>query len=416
MTDTSTAMKRLIDEQNTVWERMKVLRDGAADRDMTAEDRTNWDAAEARLTEVSADIERLDRLSKLELVDRSQIVPTGGGDEDRTEGSAAEAEYRKAFQAYVRGGMDRLNPEQRELLMSQHTDLLNTRAQAAGNDTAGGFLVPEDFQQKMTETLKVYGGLTNVANVITTTNGQDLPWVGNDDTGNEGEIIGENTEVGDTDVNFNGRKLKAHIFSSKKLRVPLGLLQDAAFGLDTWLPAKLGERIGRRSARAWITGTGIDQPEGITTNVGTGKTGAGGQTTSIIFDDLIDLEHSIDPAYRGNGRYLFSDSALKVLRKLKDGDQRPLWVPVPTPGFSATLNGFQYTIDNSMPVPAANAKSVLFGDFKAGYVIRLVQNVQTMRLTERYAEYLQVAFLAFQRMDGMIDDPSAIRAYAHAAA
>jgi HK97 family phage major capsid protein len=68
-----------------------------------------------------------------------------------------------------------------------------------------------------------------------------------------------------------------------------------------------------------------------------------------------------------------------------------------------------------MPTPAASAKTIAFGDFKAGYVIRQVQQVQTLRLVERYAEYLQVAFLGFARMDGMIQDSSAVRVYQHSA-
>lgn len=419
----STALKRAVAEQNTVWKRMQEIQAAAEEgegRDLTAEERTNWDAAEVRLGEVSSDIERFERLAKLEQIDRGQVLPTSGDDGGENRGEAAAEAYRAAFSQYLRRGINGLNAEQRDLMEKAHTefDKSDTRALTTGSDTAGGFTVPEQFQNKMTETMKAFGGLAGIANVITTATGQDLPWIGNDDTANEGEIIGENTEVGDQDVAWTGRKLKAHIFSSRKLKVPLALLQDSAFSLDVWLPKKLGERIGRRAARAWITGTGIDQPEGITTNVITGKTGANGQTTSVIYDDLIDLEHSIDPAYRrnGNARYLFSDSTLKVLRKLKDNDGRPLWVPIPTVGETASINGYGYTIDNAMPTPAANAKSILFGDFNAGYIIRNVQGVQTMRLTERYAEFLQVAFLAFARMDGMVDDPSAVRAYVHPAA
>ncbi|MCZ0996360.1 phage major capsid protein [Streptomyces noursei] len=194
------------------------------------------------------------------------------------------------------------------------------------------------------------------------------------------------------------------------------LLQDSAFGLETWLPRKLGERIGRAVAGYLVTGTGVKQPEGLTTQVTTGKTGANGQTTSIIFDDLVDLEHSIDPAYRGpNCRWLMNDSLLKVIRKLKDGENRPLWVPVPVVGMAATINGYQYTVDNKMPVPAASAKSLVFGDFQAGYVVRQVQDVQTIRLNERYAEKLQTGFFGYSRIDGMVDDQAALAAYAHSA-
>jgi HK97 family phage major capsid protein len=409
-------MQRLVDEQNTVWQRMQDIQTAAEteNRDLTAEERQNWDQAETRLTEVSGDIERLNRMAQLSQIDRGQIAVTTGEPEGRRGGDQEEQarRYTEAFSVYLRGGMDRLTSEQRNMLMDQQVDL---RAMGAGIDTAGGFTVPDEFRNIMTETMKAFGGLLNLADIVPTSTGADLPWPTNDDTGNEGELLGENVAAGEQDLSLGGRKLKAFTFSSKQVRLSLQLLQDSAFNLETWVPKKLGERIGRRAARSFTTGTGVDQPEGLTTSAAVGKTGASGQTTSVIYDDLVDLEHSVDSAYRANARYLMHDSTLKVIRKLKDSQQRPLWVPIPAPGFPATINGFEYSLDNSMPTPTASAKTIAFGDFKAGYVIRQVQSVQTLRLVERYAEYLQVAFLGFARMDGMIQDPSAVRTYQHAA-
>ncbi|MEV0441811.1 phage major capsid protein [Streptomyces spectabilis] len=412
----SEQLRRLIEEQNTVWQRMQDIQDGAAreSRDLTAEERQNWDQAENRLTEVSGDIDRLNRMAQLSQIDRSQIAVTTGEPEARGSGDPQEQaqRYADAFGAYLRGGMDRLTPDQRNLMMDNEVDL---RAMGAGIDSAGGFTVPDEFRNVMTETMKAFGGLLGLAEVVTTSTGADLKWPTNDDTGNEGELLGENQAAGEQDLGVGGRTLKAYIFSSKQVKLSMSLLQDSAFNLEAWVPKKLGERIGRRAARAFTTGTGVDQPEGLTTSAAVGKQGASGQTTSVIYDDLVDLEHSVDSAYRASARYLMHDSTLKVIRKLKDAQSRPLWVPIPAPGFPATINGFEYTLDNSMPVPAASAKTIAFGDFHAGYVIRQVQSVQTLRLVERYAEYLQVAFLGFARLDGMIQDSSAVRTYQHAA-
>ncbi|MGW3410249.1 phage major capsid protein [Streptomyces sp. NPDC000888] len=409
-------LDRLVEEQNTTWQRMQDIQALAdsENRNWTAEERTNWDAAEVRLTEVSSDIDRLNRMAALSQIDRSQIVTTTGEPADRRggDGEAQATRYAEAFSTYLRGGMDRLTSEQRNMMMDQQVDL---RAMGGNTDVGGGFTVPDEFRNIMTETMKAFGGVFGLADVITTSTGADLNWPTNDDTSNEGEILGENVAAGELDIQVGGKKLKAYTFSSKQVRLSLQLLQDSAFGLESWVPKKLGERIGRRAARAWTTGTGVDQPEGITTSAVVGKTGAGGQTTSIIYDDLVDIEHSVDVAYRASAQYLMHDLMLKVIRKLKDTQGRPLWQPIPAPGFPATINGFTYNIDNSMPVPAASAKSIAFGDFKAGYLIRQVLDVQTLRLVERYAEYLQVAFLGFARMDGMINDSSAIRLYQHPA-
>jgi HK97 family phage major capsid protein len=404
---------RAIERQNKAWKAMQEVKQCATaeQRDMSGEERKAWDAAEVELEEASGDIERFEREAKLNKVDRSEVIATAdGGERDTTD---AEKRYAEAFEAYARRGMRGLNGEQRDMLQQGFSEI---RA-AAGTtpDTAGGYLVPEGWRGTLTETLKAFGGILNDAEVISTSSGQDLPWPTNDDTSNVGEIIGENTQVSEQDLTFGGKKLGAYIFSSKAIRVSLALLQDTGINLEQFIPRKQGERIGRRLAQTLATGTGVDQPQGITVGISTGKTGASGQTASIIYADLIDLEHSVDPAYRMSAKYIFHDSTLKVLRKLVDGDSRPIWVPVPAQGFPATINGWAYTVDNSMPEMAASAKSVVFGNISAGYIVREVRGVQNLRLTERYADYLQVGFIGFARYDAMIQDTSAIKAYVNAA-
>lgn len=414
-TETLARRQRLVDEQNTVWQRMQEIMQTAEaeNRELTAEERQNWDQAEARLTEVSGDLERLERMAQLGSVDRNQIITTSDRGDDE---EADAARYAEAFGLYLRHGMDGLQAEQRQLLQGGF-NRLEARAMATTPDTAGGYLVPDTFRNTMTETMKAYGGLLNICQVITTADGGDLWWPTNDDTGNEGALLSENQQVPEQDMAVGRRELSAYIFTSKLVKLSWKLMRDSAFDIESWLPRKLGERIGRAAAGYLITGSGVKQPEGLVTQVRVGKTGGAGQTTSVVYDDLVDLEHSIDPAYRGqNCRWLMNDQTLKVLRKLKDGDGRPLWVPVPAPGFASTLNGYPYTIDNKMPVPAASAKSIVFGDFQAGYVVRQVQGVTTIRLNERYADYLQSGFFGYAELDGMVDDPSAIAAYEHAAA
>lgn len=410
----STALTRLIDEQNTIWTRMQELRQGMEDRDLTAEERANWDTAETRLTVVSGDIERLQRDAARSQIDRSQIVtatgaPTGEGQE-RAAAAERETRYAEAFYGFIRRGLERLNPEQRELLAEGFGEV---RAQGGVIDTAGGYLVPEAFRAVMTETMVAFGGIMGVANVIVTGTGADLPWPTNDDTNNKGRILGENMPVNDVNVTMGQRKLTAHTYTSDMVRAALILIQDSVFNLETWLPGKLGTRIGRAVAEHLAIGTGVDQPEGITVGGVVGKTGAISATAVITYDDLIDIEHSVNSAYRGNARYAMADTMLKLIRKLKDGENRPVWVPVPTVGFPATINGFEYTIDDDMPDPGVSAKSIAFGDFKRGYLVRQVRDVQMMILRERYADYLQVGFTGFARLDARVDDAAAFRLFQH---
>jgi HK97 family phage major capsid protein len=64
-------------------------------------------------------------------------------------------------------------------------------------------------------------------------------------------------------------------------------------------------------------------------------------------------------------------------------------------------------VDNSLAAQANGSKSVVFGDIRAAYLVRQVRGGQTLRLGERYADYLQVGFLGFQRLDGKVQDANA---------
>ncbi|MFG2670847.1 phage major capsid protein [Streptomyces sp. NPDC048445] len=411
-------LQRALDRRASTWSQMQEIQARAEGegRDLTAEERASWDAAETDLTAASQDVERFERQARLDTVQRQQIVVADGpgnepeSAEDRA--AAAEVAYRDAFQAFARRGMSGLTNEQRQLLMSNQAEV---RAGATSPGSAGGYFIPTDTLARITETMKAYGGLLGAANVITTASGNPLNWPTNDDTANVGAILAENAQIAEQDVTLGQKTLGAYTYTSKLVRLSLQLLQDNAFNMDSWLVQKLGERIGRAVAAHLATGTGSSQPEGLFANATAGKTGAAGQVTAVTYDDLIDLQHSIDPAYRASAQWAMSDSALKTVRKLKDGDGRPLWEPSVQIGVPSSLLGAAVLIDNGIPVPAASAKSIGYGDINAAYVVRQVAGGQMMRLEERYADYLQVGFFGFMRLDAKPDDASAFRVYAHPA-
>jgi HK97 family phage major capsid protein len=109
------------------------------------------------------------------------------------------------------------------------------------------------------------------------------------------------------------------------------------------------------------------------------------------------------------------DAVLGSIRKLKDTTNQPLWQPSMQAGVPDTILGYPITVNNDMPAMAANAYSILFGDFQRYYIVRQVRDIQMLRLEERYADFLQVGFLAFARYDGTKDDTNAVKAYRNSA-
>jgi HK97 family phage major capsid protein len=142
-------------------------------------------------------------------------------------------------------------------------------------------------------------------------------------------------------------------------------------------------------------------------------------TTAITIEEILDLVHSIDPAYRnnagGNVGFMFHDQTLKALKKLKDGENRPLWKPSVREGEPDTFDGYRYWLNQDMAdTLAAAAKPILFGDFSK-YYIRLVNAVEIRRADELFLANDLVGFFGFHRWDANLMDTAAIKHLAMAA-
>ena len=318
------------------------------------------------------------------------------------ERQAQQQRYSDAFGRQIRG---RATAEDRELLMSRAESLTpEQRAMSVGTDSAGGYTVPEGFYNQLTEAMKAFGGMrASRATVLTTASGAPIPFTTANDTGNTGAILGENTQVAEQDSTFGTVNIGAYMYTSKLVRVSLQLIQDSAFNLEAYLATMLGTRIARITNTHFTTGDDDSKPNGIVTASTAGKPGASGQVATVTYADLVDLQHSVDPSYRTGAEWMFHDSTLKALKKLVDGESRPLWAPGIAVREPDTILSHPYVINQDMPVMEASAKSILFGDLSK-YLIRDVTGAQLLVLRERYADYLQVGFLAFSRHDGDLID------------
>lgn len=276
---------------------------------------------------------------------------------------------------------------------------LELRALGVGTTGAGGFTVPDELMRPLEVAMLTYGGMRRVATVIRTDSGGPLPIPMTNDTGNVGAIVAENATVSQQDVAFTQLTLNAFKYSSKMILVSVELMQDNAVNLASFLGEALGTRIGRITNTHFTVGTGTAQPVGIVTAATLGKQPATTQTATVLFDDFVDLEHSVDPAYRQGARFMMHDTTLRAIKKLKDSQGRPLFLPGLSSTNPDTILGYPFEINQDVAQMATTAKSILFGDL-GKYLIRDVLGVTLLRLDERFAEFHQTAFLAFARFDG----------------
>ena len=390
-----------------------------ADQRMPAAEAAQLDASLAEIEAIDADIAREQRAAQL-LADAPAAQHEAAlNAATRTPG--AHGNESAALRNFLTAGLSALSQEQRAAMAARLNPDIRA-AMSTSTNSEGGYTTALEYQRSLEQAMKQFGGIRSVASVIQTATGMQMQFPTADATSETGEIVGQNAAVTLGETTFGLTTLDVYKYSSKKIALPFELLQDSFIDIEAYIQSLLATRLGRITSTHFTTGTGSSQPRGIVTGAASGKTGATGQTTTVIYDDLVDLEHSVDPAYRGNAGvgFMMHDSSLKVVRKLKDDQSRPIFVPgyeQGNPGGAPDrLLGRPIYIAQEMPVMAANAKSILFGDFKK-YVIRDVMDLTLFRMTDSaFTLSGQVGFVAFMRSGGnLIDAGGAVKYYANSA-
>lgn len=282
-----------------------------------------------------------------------------------------------------------------------------TQVDVVSPDLGGHYTVPDEMMRPLEVAMLQFGGMRQVATVIRTSTGADLPFPTHNDTSNVGALLGEGLEHTELDVEFSQLVLNAFKYTSRRVAVSVEYLQDNAINFAGRIGSILGERIGRITNTHFTTGDGSSKPKGIiTAATSSGITTSGAAT--ITYDNVIDLKHSVDPAYRDGAMFMFNDTTLKILKKLKiaqfSGDTGgvPLWKAGMSVNEPNTIDGDPYII-NQQVTSGTGTKAMAYG-LLSKYQIRDVRDITLVRLDERYAELGVVAFLAFSRHDGDLLD------------
>lgn len=274
-----------------------------------------------------------------------------------------------------------------------------SRAMSAVTFGVGGALVPDSFIRNLEVNMVAFGGIRQAADTLTTSSGERMAWPTADDTSNEGEMLGESVNIGaSVEPSFAHVYWDAYKFSSKPILVPYELLEDSFIDLPSILGQMMGERIGRVTAKKFTNGSGAAEPRGIVPASSLGVTTASG--TAITYDEIIRLEHSIDPAYRSGAAYMMHDNVILALRLLKDGEGRYLWQSGIDNNSPDRLNGHPVFVSMEMDnAVTSGKKTILFGQLSK-YKIRRVNQIRVYRLQERYRDNDQDGFIALVREDG----------------
>ncbi len=388
-------------------------RAGNENRLMTEDEKRQFDAAGAEFDKLTEEMQRLERLENLEVEYRDRA------DEQRAKinasaapsPDAAKAEYDRRFWEYLKGGDDLTQAEARKLLSQfRGTNVIAGEA----TTTYGAYLIPETFWAELERTMKQFGGMLQVSRVINSERGGTMNYPTNDDTSATGAWLAEPRSAALTveDTTFSRKQYSAYTWGTLA-KVSIEIIQDEAVGLFQGILAEiLGERAGRALNLAFTLGNGSGKPTGIldgSNGASTGKTTA--SASAITKAEILDLLHSVDPAYRTgpNVAFMMNDSTVNAIRQLDASTNvAPIWQPSFQAGVPDTIAGFRYVINQNFPAIAASQKAMAFGDWSK-YIIRQVQTPSMVALNERYMDELHRGYVMWARYDGKLLNSSAIK-------
>ena len=402
------SIQALREQKNALTNEARKLLADKGDRVWTKEDQQKYDGIADQIELVNSQIE-----ASQKILDDAADQSFNDVDDYRVKGK--KKEQPQAVQA-----LDVFLRKQAKNYSGDDVDLIrNTMSTTTGSE--GGYTVQPIIATQLIDAIKAYGFMRQEATTVPTSAGQDMSWPSSDGTAEIGEWVSQNTPSSTLDPTFGLRALNVFKAGSKVVAVPIELLQDSQIDVASFVMNRLGQRIGRISNQGYSVGSGSGQPTGLVTAASNGKIGATGQTVTVTYDDLVDLIDSIDVGYLQGGDpcFMFGQTMRRTLRKLKDTTGRPLWTPGYeggiTGGIPDTLMGYRVCLNNDMPVPAANAKSIAFGNMSQ-YYIRDALDITLFKFDDSaYVSKGQIGFLAWARTGGNLMDTAAVKLYQHSA-
>ena len=395
-------MSKILDlreKRSKAWETAKAFLDTKRGTDglISAEDTATYEKMETDVVNLGKEIDRLERQVSIDMelakATSNPITnaPSISGEEKT---GRATSEYKRAFWNAMRTRAgEGLDPVVRNALQ-------------IGTDTEGGYLVPDEFERTLVDTLSDENIFRRLANVITTSSGdRKIPVVASKGTAS---WIDEEGAISESDDSFGQVSIGAYKLGTM-IKVSEELLNDSVFNLETYISKEFARRIGNKEEEAFFTGDGSGKPTGILAATGgaqLGVTTAG--ATAITIDEVLDLFYSLKAPYRNKAVFVMNDATVKAIRKLKDGQGQYLWQPSIQAGTPDTILNRPLHTSAYVPAIAATAKTIVFGDF-GYYWVADRQGRVFKRLNELYAATGQVGFVATQRVDGKLILPESIK-------
>ena len=381
-------VQELIEKRAKVWEAAKNFVDTHEDKNgnLSAEDKETYSRMEAEIEELTNSIERQQgaerREQELSKPVNSPITGKPYKDEPQGEVKTGRAsdEYKKAMLTALRSNFRQVSNVLQE-----------------GVDADGGYLVPEEYDHRLSDVLTEENIMRGIATKITTSGEHKINIAA---TKPAAAWIEEGEALSFGDATFEQKILDAHKLHVA-IKITEELLYDNAFGLENYIITEFGKALANAEEDAFLNGSGTGQPLGLFAATGGGTKAA--EVDTLTDEDIVKLVYALKRPYRKNAAFIMNDQTIATIRTFKDKNGAYMWQPSYTQAEPDRLLG--YPVYTS---PFAPADKIAFGDYKY-YNIGDRGTRSFKELTELFAGNGLIGFVAKERVDGKLILPEAVQ-------
>ena len=241
----------LREKRAKAWEAAKAFLDSKRGSDglVSKEDAAIYDRMEEDILNLGKEIERLERQEAIEAeLTKAVNMPLTGkpmaGEKTEKQGRASD-EYKKAFWNAMR-------------LKNPNHEIYN--ALSIGEDSEGGYLVPDEFERTLIETLEEENNFRKLAKIIQPSSGDlKIPVVVTNGTA---AWLDEGEEYDESDSVFGQTSIGAYKLGTM-IKVSDELLNDSVVNIESYISTEFARRIGAKEEEAFLIGDGDGKPTGI---------------------------------------------------------------------------------------------------------------------------------------------------------
>ncbi len=201
--------------------------------------------------------------------------------------------------------------------------------------------------------------------------------------------IGEAGEKPKTEPIFEQVSIQTHELAART-EISRTLLSRSVIDMTQFIGREFRGAIMNEKDNVFLTGSGVGRPLGIMNTSGV-RTVARQLAGDVSYDDLVNMEHAIRVNHRAGSVWVMADDVIKILRKKKDTDGRPLFVENSRTGAFDMLFGKPVIATHRL---TEEFDDVVFGDWRQ-YIAPIETDVVILRSDHRKIENNIVVFVVF---------------------